>query len=251
MKVMVECWGLQFKGLAIETALEVPGNFRQIVTVNAEMVVTAHKDDRLREIVNHTDTLSTIDGQHTLVLARSATGGQSIEKVSGSDIIYKFAKRCFEKDYRLFLLGAIQEVNDTAVKNLRKEFGVDVRGYSPPYEQYPFSRNTNDDILRRLQEFKPHVLFVAFGALKQELWIYSNKARLSEMGVKVAVGCGGSLDFVSGRVRRAPKSIQNFGLEGVWRLVQEPKLFRLRRVLYSTRLYWIHLKYVVTRSRRR
>lgn len=53
----------------------------------------------------------------------------------------------------------------------------------------------------------------------------------------MVVGCGGTFDFVSGRIKRAPRVIQKVGLEGIWRLLSEPKLFRLKRVLVSLKFF--------------
>ena len=81
-------------------------------------------------------------------------------------------------------------------------------------------------ILSRIKEAKPDILLVAFGAPGQELWI---KEHQNQLGVPVAIGVGGALDFISGRVRRAPLWMRRWGLEWTYRLVRQP--WRWRRML--------------------
>ena len=77
---------------------------------------------------------------------------------------------------------------------------------------------------------------------KQEYWISDNRILLESIGVKIAIGCGGTFDFVAGRIKRAPKWIQKIGLEGFWRLFKEPQLFRLKRLLISFKIFKYYFK---------
>ncbi len=74
---------------------------------------------------------------------------------------------------------------------------------------------------------KADMLFVAYGAPKQDKWIARNRESLPT--VKLALGVGGSLDFVTGKAHRAPRWVQNLGLEWLHRLLLEP--WRWRRML--------------------
>lgn len=96
------------------------------------------------------------------------------------------------------------------------------------------------EINRRLEDFAPHIIFVGFGFGKQEHWLNDNYAFLNKLGVKWGIACGGTFEFLSGEVNRAPKFIQRCGLEGVWRLIMEPKLFRIKRLITSVKI----LKYL-------
>ena len=243
----LEIWGLKFNGLSSDSVVFIPRHFTQIVTVNAEMVVMSQRDVRLMDIINHDSTCATIDGQHVFLLASTLTK-KTIKKISGSDLIYQFAKYCSKANLKMFLLGSTPGANEMAVSSLRNTYGVAIQGYSPAYEPYPFSYDNNVSIIRRIEQAKPDVLFVAFGALKQELWIHSHKEVLERLGVRVAVGCGGSVEFAAGVLKRAPKVIQNLGLEGLWRLLQEPRLFRVKRLITSFGLYYIHFRHVISRT---
>jgi N-acetylglucosaminyldiphosphoundecaprenol N-acetyl-beta-D-mannosaminyltransferase len=84
------------------------------------------------------------------------------------------------------------------------------------------SKEWNDD----LKDKKVDILFVAFGSPKQEIWLSEN---LKKLPVKVAMGVGGSFDFISGRVSRAPRILRALGLEWLFRLVIQP--WRIKRQL--------------------
>ena len=125
-----------------------------------------------------------------------------------------------------------------AVKKIRELYpGIIIEGYSPPYESYPFSVENNSSILKHIKNFDPDILFIGFGFGKQELWVNDNLPFLNTNKTKWAICCGGSFEFISEEIKRAPKFIQNIGLEGVWRLIMEPKIFRVKRLLTSLKIF--------------
>lgn len=213
-----------------------------VVTVNAEAIVRAQTDHRLKRIIN--DNVATIDGQIPLWLYRLKYKGQDIEKISGSDLIYSLPLFAEKNNLKVFLLGGNKESNSGAVINLKEKYPkLIIDGYSPPYSLYPFSNNINYKIISIIEDFKPDILFVGFGMGKQEYWEEDNYAILKKIGVKLIIGCGGSFDFVSGKIKRAPICIQNIGLEGLWRLFKEFKWFRIKRLLISSKIiYYFFLK---------
>src|SRR5439155_11478568 len=83
----------------------------------------------------------------------------------------------------------------------------------------------DEEALRCIREARPDLLMVAYGSPEQELWFVRNRDRL---GVPVAIGVGGSFDFIAGRARRAPRLLQRAHLEWLWRLLMEP--WRIRRM---------------------
>lgn len=146
------------------------------------------------------------------------------ERVTGTDTMQRICHHCEQKMYSVFLLGARAGVAEAAKKKLQERF-PDIRIVGT----YPGQPFTSDDevMIRMINEYNPQILFVAFGAPKQELWI---SAHLSHMpSVKVAMGIGGAFDFISGSIQRAPSFMQQLGLEWLWRLFQEPKK-RLPRI---------------------
>jgi N-acetylglucosaminyldiphosphoundecaprenol N-acetyl-beta-D-mannosaminyltransferase len=98
----------------------------------------------------------------------------------------------------------------------------------------------NDEIVTRINESRADVLYVAYGAPNQDRWIDRNRDAL--LTVRMAMGVGGSLDFISGRVQRAPGWMQRLGIEWVFRLLQQP--WRWRRMLAIPRFVWAAWKEV-------
>ena len=208
-----------------------------LITVNAEAIVRASKDDKLATIIanNH----ASIDGQIPFWLYKIKHPNSTIEKISGSDVIYSICKWASQNNYKVFLLGGNEDSNTESVLKLKELYpNLRIEGYSPPYEPYPFSEKNNYHILERIKSFSPEVLFVGFGMGKQEYWAHDNISTLKNMGVSLIIGCGGTFEFVSGKIKRAPKIVQQIGLEGVWRLLQEFKWFRIKRLLLSFGIFY-------------
>lgn len=226
----------------LEDLLDLSQDLKLIVTVNAEAIVRAQSDDRLKNIINsHT---STIDGQIPLWLFRLKYPRHKIDKISGSDLIYSIPKFAQNKGLSVFLLGGQEGSNHGAIHKLQEKFpNLKINGYSPPLHSYPFPENINSSIINKLKEFKPDIIFVGFGMGKQEYWEEDNLEILESLGTKLIIGCGGSFEFASGKIKRAPVFIQNIGLEGVWRLLKEFKWFRIKRLLLSSKiLYYYFIK---------
>lgn len=219
-----------------------------VVTVNAEAIVRSQHENRLKEIIN--SSITTIDGQIPLWLFKHKYKGIEIEKISGSELIYSLPQYSANNHYKVFLLGGQPESNEGAVNKLKQLYPtLEIKGYSPPYSPYPFPDNINEEILIQIQSFKPDFLFVGFGMGKQEFWEFDNFHFLAKSGVKLIIGCGGSFDFASGKIKRAPLLIQRCGLEGVWRLFKEFKWFRIKRLLISSKIFYYYLTHEVLQKK--
>ena len=207
----------------------------QLATVNPEFVMAAQDDPDFRHVLRAAD-LCLPDGVGLLFAARRQ-GRPLPERVPGSELVYHLAGQAAERGWPLFLLGAAPGVGaeagvaDEAARLLAGRYpGLVVAGTfagSPAAEE-------NDDIVRRINDSGAALLFVAYGAPKQDKWIARNRANLP--AVRVAVGVGGSLDFVTGRSVRAPAWMQRLGLEWLHRLIKEP--WRWRRMLALPRFAW-------------
>jgi len=207
-----------------------------LIPLNAECIVRSNEDPQLLSIVNRNRT--TIDGQIPLWIFQHKYPDTPIEKISGSDVIFDYCKWANNTGLRIFLLGGKETSNIKAIERLKENYpGIIIEGYSPPYEPYPFTNRNNDNILERITKFNPDIIFVGFGFGKQELWLNDNYVILNRIGVKWAICCGGTLEFISGEKKRAPLFIQKNGLEGIWRLLIEPKLFRLKRLIVSLKIF--------------
>lgn len=189
---------------------------RQIVTLNPEIVIAARANSALREVITAAD-LVLPDGAGVVWAAGLRT------RVTGVDLLEAFAAPAAWRGYRLFLLGAAPGVADAAAEALRARFpGLMIAGtYSGSPD--PAERAA---LAARIRDARADVVFVAFGAPAQELWIAGTRGSL---GAAVAVGVGGALDFVAGRLPRAPAWMRACGLEWLFRLLRQP--WRWRRML--------------------
>ena len=204
-----------------------------IVTLNAQIICLANENKDLYDFVN--SNYATIDGEIPLRLAKifKRKKFKKVIKLSGSEIIYDFCELAKKKELKLFFLGGMEESNKKAVENVKRDYGIQVDGYSPEYENYPFSKKFVDSCFKKMEEFRPDIVFIGFGAPKQEYFMRDNIDRMKKCGIKYAVGSGGTVDFVSGKIKRAPKFISKIGFEGVYRLCKEFTKARFKRLIHS------------------
>lgn len=218
--------------LAAVDAFVASGEPHQVVTLNPEMLVAAHKDPAFRATLN-TAELNVADGVG-LMLAARLLGHPLRQRVTGSDGIYRLAAHCARRGYRPFLLGAAPGVAETVARRLTAlNPGLDVAG---TYSGSPH-RKDEDRIIEQVHAAAPDLLLVAYGVPAEEKWIARNRERLR---VPVMIGVGGAFDFVAGVTRRAPPWMRRAGLEWLHRLVREP--WRWRRQLALLRFLWLVLR---------
>jgi N-acetylglucosaminyldiphosphoundecaprenol N-acetyl-beta-D-mannosaminyltransferase len=204
------------------------GRPRQVVTVNPEFVILAREDAAFREVLQAAD-LALADGVGLTLMARLRRRPLR-GRVTGVDTLRRFAGAAAREGFRLYLLGAAEGVAERAASALRREYpGLAIAGTyagSPAPEEEPA-------IIERIRAARPEALFVAYGAPQQDFWIRRNLERL---GVPLAMGVGGSLDYIAGVVPRAPAWMRGLGLEWLYRLRREPR--RWRRMLRLPRFVW-------------
>jgi N-acetylglucosaminyldiphosphoundecaprenol N-acetyl-beta-D-mannosaminyltransferase len=141
--------------------------------------------------------------------------------VTGVDLIPQLAATCARRGWRMFLLGAATGIAGELAARLRAENpGLEVAHHAG--QAGPAS---DREIVALIRQHSPQVLLVAFGAPKQELWI---ERAGPEAGAAVSIGVGGSFDYLTGRVPRAPAWMRRAGMEWAYRLVRQP--WRARRM---------------------
>lgn len=193
-----------------------------VVTPNVDFLVQAQRDAELHRILGEAD-LVLCDGQ-PLVWASRWLGNPLPERVAGADLTPRLVAQAARLGHRLFLLGATPESNAAAAGRLQARHpDLLLAGhYAPPFR--PLEQMDEADIAARIKAARPDLLLVSFGCPKQEKWIARNYRAL---GVPVCLGVGATIDFLAGRVRRAPTWMRRSGLEWTFRLAQEPRrLFR-------------------------
>jgi N-acetylglucosaminyldiphosphoundecaprenol N-acetyl-beta-D-mannosaminyltransferase len=228
------CGELKMISAPVEKLFAANGKFLHVVTVNAEIFVLAHENQRLKFLLE--STVNTVDGRILQAICRFMYPSNWINLLRGADFIYDLAAWCQHSGERLFLLGSSVESNSEAVAALRKFCpGLEVDGFGPPFTESPFKEPSRRAILKRIAQWRPRHLVVCFGPPKQEFWISENAPELSEAGVECAYGLGGTIDFVSGYRRRAPRWVQTIGAEWFFRLLCEPRA-RFQRTLMQFRM---------------
>lgn len=195
----------------IETYVEAGGH-HLVATVNPEFVMRARKDPEFARILESA-ALCLPDGWGVVWAARR-NGCNVPGPVTGVDLIPPLARICAQRGWRVFLLGAAEGVAADLAARLRND---------NPGLEVGSSTSAGAD---QIADQHPQVLLVAFGAPKQEKWIDAT-GRAS--GAPVQIGVGGSFDYLTGRVRRAPAWMRKAGLEWLFRLAVQP--WRVRRML--------------------
>lgn len=233
-----------------------------LITLNSEMIVCAQKDAEFLGIINGAD-LVVADGMGVLSAASflGRKTGKFIpdfmniiligfyfsvmperiknilpEKISGVDLIHDICGSGFMKGKRIYLVGAQEGIAEKTKEILEKKYlGIQIVG-----AQEGIGRNSkqeeNEKLIERINLQQPDLLFIAFGAPKQEKWIHKNLKKMPS--VKLAIGVGGSFDIISGKIKRAPKFMQTHGLEWLWRLFSQPQ--RIKRTYNAAlRFSWL------------
>jgi N-acetylglucosaminyldiphosphoundecaprenol N-acetyl-beta-D-mannosaminyltransferase len=190
----------------------------QVVTVNLDFLRIAQENPEFQGVINRSD-LAVADGM-PLVWASQWLGTPLPERVTGVELVDECCALAAREGYSIFLLGGAEGVPEAAAaKMVERHPGLQIAGtYSPPMG--PFSPEEDAKIVDMIRAAKPQMLFVAFGAPKQDIWIAQHR---NTLGVPVAVGVGGVFNFLTGRVRRAPEWMQRSGLEWLYRVSQEPR----------------------------
>jgi N-acetylglucosaminyldiphosphoundecaprenol N-acetyl-beta-D-mannosaminyltransferase len=257
----------------IEFFLESDNN-HYIVTVNPEMVISAQKDEKFKNILNKAD-ISVPDGIgilwaskflsnkhcYTVTLLKLFISGLSLifhpkycrqilpERISGVDLIYKICQKFQNSDYSIFFLGADDGVAELTAKKLKEKFINLKIASSENFPKATFANialKNNENIIQKINQARPDILFVSLGAPKQEKWIAENLKKIPS--VKLAIGVGGALDFISGKTKRAPNFIRRIGIERLWRIILQP--WRAKRIFTATVMFvWKVLKFEIKKER--
>lgn len=207
----VDCLDMQGALVRIESFVEAGGH-HLVATVNPEFVMRARKDPEFARILDSA-SLCLPDGSGVVWAARRQ-GCDMSGPVTGVDLIPPLARLCAERGWRMYLLGAADGVAADLAARLRED---------NPKLSVEASAAAGAE---QIADYGPQVLLVAFGAPKQEKWIDTD-GRSSRAPVQI--GVGGSFDYLTGRVRRAPEWMRKAGLEWLFRLAVQP--WRLRRML--------------------
>lgn len=208
-------------------------NKKQVVhnCINANKVVLIQKDELLSQSLKEADIISA-DGQ-AVVWASRLFGNPLPERVPGIDLMNEVIKEAAVKGYKVFFFGAKEEVVLEVTKIYSEEYNENlIAGYRNGY----FTSDQEEGIAEEINASGASILFVAIPSPQKEIFIKKHKGLMPN--VSLMMGVGGSFDVVAGKVKRAPRWMQDKGLEWLYRLIQEPRKM-WRRYLIG------NLKYII------
>ena len=197
-----------------------------IVTANPEILLYAKKHTDYWEALRQAE-LRTVDG-FGLKLAGFLRGARP-KRVTGVSLAEMVVKLCKSENWTLLLLGGQEGSADKSAWELRKRY-PEIKIFTDlndcKISPYGIMEEKDENSISRLVEYEPDVILVGFGHPKQEFWINRYKDKFPN--AKLFIGVGGTFDFWSHKIKRAPKFIQKLGLEWLWRLIMDPR--RLKRI---------------------
>lgn len=187
----------------------------QHVVINALKVNLMNEDPNLRNIVNACPLINA-DGA-SIVWAAKKLGVPLKERVAGIDLFLNLVKVAAEKGYKIYLFGAKEEVVTNVKDIFEKQYPkLQIVGYRNGY----FKETDEPEIVANIAASGADMMFVAISSPKKEYWV--NKY-LDQLNIPFVMGVGGSFDVVAGVTDRAPKWMQDHGMEWFYRFIQEPR----------------------------
>lgn len=206
----------------------------QHVVINAGKVVLMNKDSKLKKIVSECPIINA-DGQ-SIIWASKFLGKPLPERVAGIDLMEELIKLSAQKGYGIFFFGATEDVVKNVVTHYENLYpDLRVSGYRNGY----FSKEDIPKIVSDMKKSNADILFVAFSSPNKEYWLADN---IKDINIPFCMGVGGSFDVIAGKTTRAPKWMQEIGLEWFYRFIQEPKRMWKRYLVGNSTFIWLTLK---------
>lgn len=235
------------------------GQPHHIVTTYSEFIVEAQTNSRFREVINQSALslpdgvgviwaakflaepkqdlfltyLSWLGSLGSIILAPSTINTVIKEKVSGSKLVWDIAQLAEKNNFSLALVGGLDGVAGKAAAKLKEKFPNLKINLAVSDMQF------NGEMVQRIAASNSDILLIAYQPPKQEIWLADN---LQNLNVKVAMGLGGTFDYLAGKREPAPEWMIKIGLEWFWRLITQPQ--RLGRMWKAIPVFsWIILNH--------
>lgn len=229
--------GMHFDALTVPQALDRffelaamppgPRGCRIAATVNVDFIVNTYcatkstpRNPALAAVLRRAE-LVIADGMPLVWLSR-LIGTPLPERVTGADLVPLIAERAARDHVKLYFLGGTEKYTRSAAEILTKRCpGLEIAGIETPFVKLdaPDTAELDREICRRINESGASILLVGFGNPKQEIWAERNRANLK---CGIAIGIGGTFNFIAGAVKRAPDWMRHSGTEWIYRIIQEP-----------------------------
>jgi exopolysaccharide biosynthesis WecB/TagA/CpsF family protein len=179
------------------------------------------------------------DGQSVVKASKYFSKHEIPERSATTDFFHNAATKAQEAGLSFYMLGASEHENQLACENIKKLYpNLNIVGRRNGY----FSNEKNQEVIQEINQLKPDVLWVALGKPKQEFWSIEMKSKLNVGWIKT---CGGLYDFLAGSSPRAPKWMQDIGLEWFYRTLKAPRRLGLRYLTTNPHAMYL----MVTRSK--
>jgi N-acetylglucosaminyldiphosphoundecaprenol N-acetyl-beta-D-mannosaminyltransferase len=241
MSERITLMGCEVDNLTMEETLGTIEGFiqsglpHQHVVVNVDKLVKASRDPALRRIINEC-ALINVDGMPVVWAAR-LLGKPLKERVAGVDLFEALMRRAGEKGWRVFLLGAREEVVSAVADTYQRKYPqLVLAGYRNGYWK---GEEEEAAVVEQVRASRADLLFVAISSPKKEQFL--GRYQL-EMKIPFAMGVGGTFDVAIGRVKRAPVWMQKAGLEWFYRFLQEPRRMFRRYFIEDMAFIWLFIK---------
>lgn len=189
-----------------------------VCVTNVRAAYIGNHDENFCRILNNS-FLTVPDGKPIEWYAH-LSGLKQVKKSSGPDLFEKICQLSGHMDYTHFFYGSTPKVIRKMQENLTKKYpGIKIVGaISPPFGSV--EELANDEIIRQINNLKPTFVWVGLGAPKQERFM---KLIIEKVESSILIGVGLVFDYQAGTAIRAPKWMQKSGLEGIYRLIQQPR----------------------------
>lgn len=210
-----------------------------VITPNVDQIVRMETDSYFKEICDNAELLLT-DGHPLLWIAKWYKTPIK-EKICGSDLVPKLCEVAAQKGYSVFFLGAAPGIAQRAADKLKEKLpSLKVAGtYSPPIG-FEKDEQELDKINQMLYDSHADMLFVGMGVPKQDIFIYEN---MQKYQIPMSFSIGGTIDFIAGEQKRAPKWVNKIGMEWLYRLCQSPKRMFKRYIIDDSKILKLAWKY--------
>jgi len=224
---LIDVLGIKFSNLNYDQALNLFQHWivskvsHQVCFANVHTVVSALEDKELQSI-NH-KSFNAMDGLPLVWYAKLVQGNSGASRLCGPDLMLKCLDVGRNKNWKHFFLGGTEPILNDLVEAMQQAYpGVEIVGWhSPPFRT--LTAEEDKQLVDIINAANPDFLWVGLGAPKQEKWI---AAHLDRIHVPVQLGVGAAFNFHSGHIKRAPQWMQSYGLEWLYRVMNETRLIK-------------------------
>jgi exopolysaccharide biosynthesis WecB/TagA/CpsF family protein len=217
--------GVRFSNVSMRDAINRIMMFAQsrkpkyVCTANLDHLRLANSNSSFYDACWDADMV-VADGKPVVWLS-TLQGSPLKERVAGVDLFLETCQTALKAGFKICLLGGKPGSADRTRDVLLQQISpfCEIHTICPTPEEVENPEN----LIKEINQVRPNILFVAFGAPKQEIWIHKH---LKKLNVPVSIGVGGTFEIVAGVTKRAPRFMQTLGAEWLWRLMQERRLFK-------------------------